>query len=260
MPGADTPGQTPRLADPTAEGLLWVLLDPLGRPPQEAAAALAQALGVGPAAIEAVRGSPALAALRVSTAPGAVPLLRAGAAAFGPDLLGVGSAGLAARLLHALEGIGGTLALAESCTAGGATARLGAVPGASRVLLGAVVSYANRIKEELLGVPRALLAEHGAVSDPVVRAMAEGVRARMGSDLSLAISGVAGPGGGTREKPVGTVFFAASDGEGTVSRRAHLAGDRGTVQAAAAELALAEGWRRLVARGRARPVLLSAPT
>ena len=109
-----------------------------------------------------------------------------------------------------------TLSLAESCTGGLVAKLLTALPGASRVLSAGVVSYSNASKTALLGVPEALLAEHGAVSESVARAMAEGIRARTGSDLALAITGVAGPDGGSAEKPVGTVCFAVSDANGTM--------------------------------------------
>lgn len=111
---------------------------------------------------------------------------------------------------------GHTVSLAESCTGGLVASMLTAVPGASRLLLAGVVSYSNEAKTALLDVPAALIAAHGAVSEPVAKAMAEGIRARTGSSLSLAITGVAGPDGGSEEKPVGTVYFAVSDAHGTV--------------------------------------------
>ncbi len=107
-----------------------------------------------------------------------------------------------------------TLATAESCTGGLIGARVTAVPGSSRYYRGGVVAYANEAKRDLLGVPEALLREHGAVSEPVARAMAEGARTRLGADLALATTGISGPDGGTPEKPVGLVWiaFAASHG------------------------------------------------
>ncbi len=101
-----------------------------------------------------------------------------------------------------------TLALAESCTGGYLTHRLTNVPGASAVVLAGLVTYSNEAKRKFLGVRANLLARHGAVSEPVVRVMAESARKRSGSDYALAITGIAGPGGGTKEKPVGTVFIA----------------------------------------------------
>jgi len=109
------------------------------------------------------------------------------------------------------------IAAAESCTGGLLTSRLTDVPGSSRYVGASVVAYANDAKMSLVGVPEALIAGHGAVSEPVARAMAEGIRARAGADLGLGITGIAGPGGGTPEKPVGTVAVALATGGGTTS-------------------------------------------
>ncbi len=122
------------------------------------------------------------------------------------------------RLVHA----GLTLSLAESCTGGLVAKLLTALPGASRVLVGGVVAYANEAKTKLLGVPEELLREHGAVSEAVAKAMALGIRERTGTDLALAITGVAGPDGGTDDKPVGTVYFAVSDERGSVVTRRQI--------------------------------------
>ena len=101
-----------------------------------------------------------------------------------------------------------TLALAESCTGGAIAQRITDVPGASEVFLGGVVSYANSAKETLLGVNPETLRQYGAVSEAVAREMALGARKKFNSDYALAVTGIAGPGGGTPEKPVGTVFIA----------------------------------------------------
>ena len=170
-------------------------------------------------------------------------------AALSPALYGIGEADLATRIVAAATKHGRRLAFAESCTAGLSSALLASVPGASQCLDGAIVAYDDRIKRELLGVDAALLAEHGAVSEPVARAMAEGGRRSLGSDLCVAITGIAGPGGGTREKPVGTVHFAVSDGESTSHLRLHLRGDRGTLQRGAALWAHKLLWDRLHAIG-----------
>ena len=126
------------------------------------------------------------------------------------------------RITELLVARGLTVSLAESCTGGMVAQMITALPGASRVLMAGIVSYANQAKIDLLGVPAALIEEHGAVSEPVARAMAEGIRARTGTSLSLAITGVAGPDGGSPEKPVGTVYFAVSDVRGTVVKHRAL--------------------------------------
>ena len=128
---------------------------------------------------------------------------------------GTGDDSLAAVVLERLRQRGETLAVAESCTGGGLGAALTAVPGASDVFLGGVIAYANAVKEGLLGVPPELLAEHGAVSDPVAIAMAEGVRRRTGSDWALALTGIAGPGGGSAAKPVGLVHLGLAGPAGS---------------------------------------------
>ena len=114
--------------------------------------------------------------------------------------------------------VGGyTLAVAESCTGGLLAQRLTDIPGSSKYFIEGVVTYANDAKTRSLGVEPILLLEHGAVSAPVAEAMAEGVRKRAGTDFGLSITGIAGPGGGTEEKPVGTVFIALSSEVGTAS-------------------------------------------
>ncbi|RZK45397.1 MAG: CinA family protein [Hymenobacter sp.] len=117
------------------------------------------------------------------------------------------------------------LGTAESCTGGAVAARLTSVPGSSAYFRGSVVAYANDIKEALLGVNAETLAQHGAVSEATVREMAEGARARLGVDVALATSGIAGPGGGTPLKPVGTICLACATPTGTVSRQINI--DRG---------------------------------
>ncbi|MGK2854265.1 MAG: competence/damage-inducible protein A, partial [Microbacteriaceae bacterium] len=126
---------------------------------------------------------------------------------------------------------GRRFATAESCTAGLLAARLADRAGSSAYLTGGVVSYSNEAKVELLGVDAALIAEHGAVSEPVARAMAEGALTRFGADTAVGITGIAGPGGGSAEKPVGTVCFGiALSGRPTLVRTLRLPGGRSDVR------------------------------
>jgi nicotinamide-nucleotide amidase len=131
-----------------------------------------------------------------------------------------------------------TLALAESCTGGLLSARLTEIPGVSAVLERSVVSYANRAKVEALGVDAALIERHGAVSEEVAAAMAVGVMQAARSDVALAITGIAGPDGGTPEKPVGLVFVAICGAAGTRVRRNHFPGGRELVRQQATQIAL----------------------
>jgi nicotinamide-nucleotide amidase len=133
----------------------------------------------------------------------------------GPLVYGEGSDTMETVVGRLLRAAGRTIAVAESCTGGLVAQRLTEVPGSSDYFLGGVVAYANAAKHALLGVPEDLLGEHGAVSDPVVRSMAEGVRARFGADLGVATTGISGPDGGSREKPVGLVHVALADGDHT---------------------------------------------
>lgn len=133
---------------------------------------------------------------------------------------------------------GFTLATAESCTGGLVAARLTSVPGSSDVFLGGVVSYSDEVKKHELGVPPRVLAEHGAVSAEAARAMAHGARERLGADVAVAVTGVAGPGGGTAEKPVGLVFVHAAGPDGEEASRTELPGDREMVRGRATAAAL----------------------
>lgn len=119
-----------------------------------------------------------------------------------------------------------TLATAESCTGGYLAHQLTRVAGSSEYFLGGVVAYANAAKTALLGVPETTLAAEGAVSESTVRAMAEGVRQRFGASIGLASTGIAGPGGGTPDKPVGTIWIAYSDTTGTVAKKLQLVKNR----------------------------------
>jgi nicotinamide-nucleotide amidase len=126
---------------------------------------------------------------------------------------------------------GWTLGTAESCTGGLVAARLTGIPGSSDVFRGGVVAYGNEVKEQELDVPAALLAEHGAVSPEVAEAMARGARARLGVDVAVSVTGIAGPDGGTEEKPVGLVYLHAEGPAGGIGREFSFPGDRASIRA-----------------------------
>jgi len=138
------------------------------------------------------------------------------------------------RLLHRH---GKTLAVAESCTGGLLAQRITEVPGASGYFRGGIVAYSNDVKENLLGVPREVLATHGAVSAECARAMAELARTRFDSDFALAITGIAGPNGGTPEKPVGLVYVALALPAATKVEERRFRGSRPANRTAACEAA-----------------------
>lgn len=131
-----------------------------------------------------------------------------------------------------------TLATAESCTGGLVGALITAVPGSSTYYVGGVIGYANEAKMALLGVSPAILAEHGAVSAAAARAMALGVRDRLDADLAVSVTGVAGPGGGTAQKPVGLVYIGLVWAHDVAVRHHRFQGDRAAIRAAAASTAL----------------------
>jgi nicotinamide-nucleotide amidase len=164
---------------------------------------------------------------------------------FGDLVLGEGSTDVAAALVAQLERVDATLATAESCTGGLIARRITAIPGVSAWYLGGVVSYANHAKERLLDVPRTLLEAHGAVSPEVAEAMAVGIRSRLGADLGLSVTGVAGPSGGTPEKPVGLVWLGLATSAGVSTRKLELGPEqpRDVIQGRAAKHAM--NWARL---------------
>ena len=159
---------------------------------------------------------------------------------------------LARRLQERCLAAGLTVAAAESCTGGLVTHVLTEVPGSSNYLLGGVVSYADRAKTELLGVDPDHLAAHGAVSAQVARAMATGARERFGADLGVAVTGIAGPDGGSDAKPVGLTYVAVADEEGVEVRRLLWPGERSDNKRASAGAALELLLARAGARASAR--------
>lgn len=145
---------------------------------------------------------------------------------------------LALKLGRALTVRGWRAAAAESCTGGWIAKVLTDIAGSSQWFDGSVVAYSNAAKQELLGVPSDVLATHGAVSEETVRAMAEGARQRLGVDVAVAVSGIAGPTGGTADKPVGTVHFAWAAPTGVTAARRIYAGSREAVRRQSVSLAL----------------------
>ena len=148
---------------------------------------------------------------------------------------------LEVRLVAACKARGVTIATAESCTGGMIAARITSVPGSSSVFLGGVVSYANEVKRDLLGVPQELLDRVGAVSTECAEAMASGARSRLMADVAISVTGIAGPDGGTPQKPVGLVYLGVATVAGVRVERGLYAGDREAVrrQASARALTLA---------------------
>jgi nicotinamide-nucleotide amidase len=163
----------------------------------------------------------------------------------GDSVYGEGESDLAALVLERARAQKVRLAVAESCTGGLVGARLTEVPGSSDVFVGGVIAYDNALKRDLLDVPEQLLVEYGAVSEPVARAMAAGAVRRFGIQGAVAVTGVAGPGGGSQEKPVGTVWLATSFRGEVVSRRSVFPGTRHEIRSRAAQAALLLLYRRL---------------
>lgn len=154
-------------------------------------------------------------------------------------MIGAPLLALAEHVLAACRARGYRLATAESCTGGLIAGALTAVAGSSDVVERGFVTYTNESKTDMLGVPAALIAAHGAVSEPVARAMAEGALVRSPADLAVAVTGIAGPGGGSPEKPVGLVHLAAARrGAPTLHARHVFPGDRAAVREATVEAAL----------------------
>jgi nicotinamide-nucleotide amidase len=144
-----------------------------------------------------------------------------------------------------LKARGYTLATAESCTGGLLAGRITDVPGSSEYFLEGVVSYSNAAKSDLLGVPKKLIKEYGAVSEPVAEAMAAGIRKRAGSTFGISVTGIAGPGGGSEEKPVGLVYIALADDTQTTARKFLFPGDRQFIRTLSVNAALDMVRRRI---------------
>jgi len=159
---------------------------------------------------------------------------------------------LAERIQAACLGAGLRLALAESCTGGRLGDALTDVAGSSGYLAGGIIAYEDAAKEALLGVPPSVLAAHGAVSAQAARAMAEGARRRLGADIAVAVTGIAGPGGATPSKPVGLTYVAVSDAAGTDVRRHCWSGDREANKASSARAALELALEHALARAAER--------
>ncbi len=174
-------------------------------------------------------------------------------APLGQWLYGSDERGVEEHVLELCRARGLTIATAESCTGGLVAARLTSVPGSSDVVLGGIVAYSNGVKERELAVPAGLLAEHGAVSAEVAAAMARGARERLGADVAVSVTGVAGPGGGTAEKPVGLVYMHAEGPDGCLGRELSFPGDRAAIRARSVVIAL-HLVRALLARSRDEPV------
>jgi nicotinamide-nucleotide amidase len=167
----------------------------------------------------------------------------------GHHLVSLDGTSLEARIGELLLHRGWTLAAAESCTGGRAAHKIVTVPGASRYFLGGVVAYSNEAKSSLLGVPAELIAAHGAVSEPVARAMARGARERLRASCGIGITGIAGPDGGSAEKPVGLVHLAAITPSGERARKIVYGVDREGIMELSANYALYNLWSMLRERG-----------
>ena len=164
---------------------------------------------------------------------------------FGEELFAENERPVAELVLGRCRALGLTLAAAESCTGGLVSARLTDVAGSSDVFRGGIVAYSNEAKMRHLGVPTEALERHGAVSAEVAVAMAEGARSALGADVAVSTTGIAGPGGGTPEKPVGLVYLSVASPNGGSTERVVLPGDREAVRARATALAL-HALRRLL--------------
>jgi len=197
--------------------------------------------GLSPAFLPSVEGVDMRLTARGVPRAEALPRLEAAVSklreVIGQYVYGEGGTDLAEVVLDMCRAEGIRIAVAESCTGGMLGARITAIPGSSDVFLGGVLAYENSTKVELLGVEPGDIETHGAVSEVVAVAMARGVRRRLSADIGISITGIAGPGGGTPEKPVGTVWIAL-DGRVSGSRGLRLIGDRAEIRQRSAQAAL----------------------
>jgi nicotinamide-nucleotide amidase len=197
--------------------------------------------GLSPAFLPSVEGVDIRLTSRGVSRSKALPRLEAAVSklrgVIGQHVYGEGGSDLAAVVLDLCRAEGLRLAVAESCTAGMLGARITAIPGSSDVFVGGVLAYDNSAKIEMLGVERSDLETHGAVSEAVAAAMARAVRLRLSADIGISITGIAGPGGGTPEKPVGTVWIAL-DGRINGTRGLRLIGDRAEIRQRSVQAAL----------------------
>lgn len=198
---------------------------------------------------------PSMVTLRIREVNGhADDFEQAGALArqvLGPALFSDTGESIEEAVVRMLGEAGVTLATAESCTGGLVGQKITSIPGSSVVYRGGVVAYDNEVKSGLLGIDPKVIADAGAVSEEVARAMASGVRKVCSADIGLGITGIAGPSGGTPDKPVGLVYIALADAKDAVGRKLQLGGDRETVREAAATLALDLVRQRLQKRAEA---------
>jgi nicotinamide-nucleotide amidase len=169
-------------------------------------------------------------------------------AILGDHVYGVNEEDLAGQLLSECRRRSLRIAVAESCTGGMLGERITAIPGSSQVFAGGVIAYANQVKEEL-GVPARILEVHGAVSEETVNAMAQAVRERYRVDLAIAVTGIAGPDGGSAEKPVGLVWIAVASGSDSEAHRLQFPGSRNDIRARACQYALWKAWLRVRDQG-----------
>ncbi len=167
-------------------------------------------------------------------------------ALMGKYIFGSGDDSLESVIVHCLTNQNKTLALAESCTGGFIANRITNISGASSVFLAGIVSYSNESKQNLLAVEPSILLEHGAVANETARAMAEGARLRLNADYAISVTGIAGPTGGTPEKPVGTVYMALADSSGTITAKHLNRYDRETFKFVPSQQALDMLRRKLI--------------